>query len=172
MDAPIIRPARAEDAPALAAVYAPHVLHGTASFEEVPPDAAEMMRRLAETQAQGLPWLVAEAQSCVLGYAYAGLFRPRPAYRVSVEDSIYLAPEACGRGLGRKLLQALIELCTAQGRVSMAAAIGDSANIASIRLHESLGFRPAGVLKDMAYKQGRWLDVVFMHRELAPRSTP
>ena len=170
MSPPTIRPATAEDAAALAAIYAPHMLHGTASFEETPPTPAEMAARLAEVQGQGLPWLAAEADGRVLGYAYASLFRARPAYRVSVEDSIYIAPDACGRGVGRRLLEPLIDICTAQGRVSMAAVIGDSDNAASIRLHESLGFSPAGVLRDMAYKHGRWLDVVFMHRTLAPRA--
>jgi L-amino acid N-acyltransferase YncA len=164
-----IRPARPEDAQALAHVYAPHVLHGCATFEETPPDADEMLRRLDAIIGAGHPWLVAEDGGGVVGYAYAGPFRTRPAYRVSVEDSIYLAPEACGRGVGRRLLSELITLCTAQGRVTMAAVIGDSANLASIRLHETLGFRQTGVLKDMAFKHGRWLDVVFMQRELAPK---
>lgn len=170
MDEARIRPARPEDAAALAAVYAPNVLHGFGSFEEVPPDAEEMGRRLASVAAEGLPWLVAEAEdSEVLGYAYAVPFRPRPAYRVSVEDSVYLKPEACGRGLGGRLLAQLIELCAAQGRVTMIAVIGDSANLPSIRLHERAGFRRAGVLTDIARKHGRWLDVVFMQRELASR---
>ena len=163
-----IRPADASDAPALAQVYAPHVLHGCASFEEVPPDAAEMAARLAAVQAEGLPWLVAELQGEVLGYAYASAFRPRAAYRVSVEDSIYIAPQAQGRGVGRALLQTLLDRCAALGRTTMAAVIGDSANTASIRLHQALGFRPAGVLTAMAYKHGRWLDVVFMQRQLTP----
>ena len=162
-----IRPAEAGDAAALAAVYAPHVLEGFGTFEEVPPDAAEMAGRLAAVQAEDLPWLVAELGGAVAGYAYASLFRPRSAYRVSVEDSVYVAAHAQGRGVGRALLQALIEACTAQGRTTMAAVIGDSANTASIRLHEALGFRHAGVLENMARKHGRWLDVVFMQRELA-----
>jgi L-amino acid N-acyltransferase YncA len=166
-----IRPARPEDAAALAAVYAPHVLTGYGTFEEVPPDADEMGRRLRAVVAEGLPWLAAERRDDgrLLGYAYAGPFRTRPAYRVSVEDSIYLAPEACGQGLGRRLLAELIHLCIAGGRTTMAAVIGDSANTASIRLHESLGFTHAGVLKDMAFKHGRWLDVVFMQRSLGPK---
>ena len=168
----IIRPARAEDAPALAAVYAPHVLHGFGTFEEVPPNGAEMGRRLAEVEAQGLPWLVAEQAGEAVGYAYASLFRARSAYRVSVEDSIYVAPSAHGRGVGAALLQALIDACTAQGRTTMAAVIGDSANSASIRLHQRLGFRHAGVLTRMAFKHGRWLDVVFMQRDLAPAEPP
>jgi L-amino acid N-acyltransferase YncA len=166
VDRLIIRPAEPGDAEAFAAIYAPHVLHGTATFEETPPDAVEMARRFGEVAAQGLPWLAAEADGAVFGYAYAGLFRTRSAYRVSVEDSIYIAREACGRGVGRRLLERLIALCAEQGRTTMAAVIGDSANTASIRLHEALGFTHAGVLKDMAFKHGRWLDVVFMQREL------
>ena len=162
-----IRPAEAADASALAAVYAPHVLHGFGTFEEVPPDAEEMARRLAAVVGEGLPWLVAEQEgSAVLGYGYAARFRPRAAYRVSVEDSVYVAPEAHGRGVGRALLQALIEACTAQGCAAMAAVIGDSANLASIALHARLGCRHAGVLERMARKHGRWLDVVFMQRTL------
>lgn len=165
-----IRPARPEDAETLAAIYAPHVLHGFGTFEEVPPDAEEMNRRVQAILADGLPWLVAEGRDGRLrGYAYAGPFRTRPAYRISVEDSIYLAPEACGRGLGRRLLAELIDVCAAQGRFTMAAVIGDSANLASIRLHERLGFRHAGVLRDMALKHGRRLDVVFMQRDLRSR---
>ena len=164
-----IRPAEAGDAAALAAVYAPHVLEGFGTFEEAPPDAAEMAARLAAVQADGLPWLVAELDGAVSGYAYASLFRSRAAYRVSVEDSIYVAAQAQGRGVGRALLQALIEVCAGQGRTTMAAVIGDSANTASLRLHEALGFRHAGVLADMAYKHGRWLDVVFMQRDLTPK---
>ena len=161
-----IRPAEPGDAAALAGVYAPHVLEGFGTFEETPPDAAEMVARLAAVQADGLPWLVAELDGAVAGYAYASLFRPRAAYRVSVEDSIYVASEAQGRGVGRALLQARIGVCAGQGRATMAAVIGDSANTASIRLHETLGFRHAGVLVKMACKHGRWLDVVFMQRDL------
>jgi L-amino acid N-acyltransferase YncA len=161
-----IRPAAPADAEAIAAIYAHHVLHGTATFEEVPPGPAEIARRRADVAGRGLPWLVAEAGGRLLGYAYAGPFRARPAYRFTFEDSIYLDPAATGRGLGRRLLERLIADCTAAGARQLVAVIGDSGNAASIALHARLGFRHVGTLRSVGFKFGRWLDTVEMQRPL------
>ena len=167
MAAPTLRDAAEADIPAIAAIYAHHVLHGLASFEEVQPDAAEMRRRFAELRAKGMPYLVvADAGGRVLGYAYAGPYRPRIGYRFTVEDSVYLAPDQGGRGLGRLMLAELIERCTAMGMRQMVAVIGDSGNAASIALHRALGFRPAGTLEAVGFKLGRWVDSVTMQRAL------
>lgn len=163
---PTIRPATGEDLAAVAAIYARHVRDGTASFELEPPSEEEMRRRHAELRARGYPYLVAEAGGEVLGYAYAGPYRPRLAYRDTVENSVYLRPEAAGRGLGTRLLDALIAACAARGFRQMVAVVGDSANLASIRLHERLGFRRVGVLRSVGYKHGRWLDTVLLQRAL------
>jgi phosphinothricin acetyltransferase len=162
------RPAALADAAAVAAIYAHHVLHGFGTFEEVPPSQAEMASRVSAVQAAGHPWLVIEDGGEVAGYAYASQFRPRSGYRFAVEDSVYVAPKAQGRGHGRRLLQAVIDTCAAQGRRQMTAAVGDSANLASIRLHQALGFETVGVLPGLGFKQGRWLDVVFLQRALGP----
>lgn len=162
----LIRPSRADDAAALAAIYGWHVEHGTGTFELDAPSPDEMTRRRDEVLGRGLPWLVAEAQGRVLGYAYANYFRPRMAFRFALEDSVYLAPEAQGRGLGRSLLAELIARCEAQGARQMLAVIGDSANAASIGLHRALGFVDSGVLRASGWKFGRWLDVVLMQRPL------
>jgi L-amino acid N-acyltransferase YncA len=168
-----LRDSRDDDLPALVAIYAHHVLHGTGTFELDAPDAAEMARRRAEVLGRGLPWLVAERGGQVLGYAYANYFRPRMAYRFCLEDSIYLAPEAQGAGLGSLLLAELIARCEAQGARQMVAVIGDSANLASIGVHRRAGFEPMGVMKAAGWKFERWLDVVFMQRELGlGASTP
>jgi L-amino acid N-acyltransferase YncA len=164
--APAIRSGTPEDAAAIQAIYAHHVLHGTATFEEVPPDQPEIARRQAEIAGRGLPYLVAEAGGRVLGYAYAGPYRARSAYRVTIEDSIYLAPDAAGRGLGRRLLERLIAECTAVGARQLVAVIGDSGNVASIALHERLGFAHAGTLRSVGFKFGRWLDTVQMQLPL------
>ncbi len=164
----LVRPATIQDAQALTAIYAHHVLHGFGTFEEVPPAQAEMASRVSAVQVAGHPWLVLEDAGEVAGYAYASQFRPRSGYRFAVEDSVYVAPTAYGRGHGRRLLQAVIEACTAQGRRQMTAAVGDSANLASIRLHQALGFETVGVLPRLGFKQGRWLDVVFLQRPLGP----
>ena len=156
---------------AVQAIYAGHVLHGTATFELDPPDLEEMARRRAGLLAQGLPWLVAEAEGEVLGFAYAGPYRPRPAYRHTLEDSIYLRGDATGRGLGRRLLATLIAETEAQGYRQMLAVIGDSANAASIGVHAALGFREVGVLRAAGFKFGRWIDVVLMQRALGPGAT-
>ncbi len=162
----LVRPATADDSAQIAAIYAHHVLHGTGTFEIDPPDAGEINRRRLEIEGHGLPYLVAARDNRVLGYAYAGLYRPRPAYRYTVEDSIYIDPAEIGHGIGKLLLPALIQACESAGRRQMIAVIGDSANIASIRLHERFGFRDAGVLRAVGFKFGRWLDTIFMQREL------
>jgi phosphinothricin acetyltransferase len=163
-----IRPATEADANAIAATYAHHVLHGTATFEEVAPDPAEIARRLAEITGRGLPYLVAEADGRLLGYAYAGPLRPRSAYRFTLEDSVYLDPAATGRGLGRRLLERLIADCTALGARQLVAVIGDSGNAASVALHARLGFVHVGTLRSVGFKFGRWLDTVEMQRPLGP----
>jgi phosphinothricin acetyltransferase len=173
-DAALIRAARDGDVPAIHAIYAHHVLNGFGSFEETPPDMAEIARRRSDFVARGLPYLVAEADGRVAGYAYASPFRPRSAYRFTVENSIYVDPAAGRRGIGRLLLAELIRQCTALGYRQMVAVIGDSRNTASIRLHAAAGFRDAGRLVSVGRKQGRWLDSVLMQRALGDgdRTTP
>ncbi|MFO1075102.1 MAG: N-acetyltransferase family protein [Geminicoccaceae bacterium] len=161
-----VRPAGPADLEALKAIYEPEVLHGTATFELDPPDQAELGRRLAKVQAAGLPWLVAELDGRVQGFAYAGPYRERPAYRFTVEDSIYLAPGLRGRGVGRHLLEAVLELSRAAGMRQMVAVIGDSANLASVGLHRACGFAHVGTLVDVGYKNGQWLDTVLMQKVL------
>ena len=163
-----LRPAIAGDAVALAAVYRPHVERGTATFELEPPDAAEMQRRWREVTSQGFPYLVAVASGDVLGYAYAAPYRPRAAYRFTLEDSIYLHEGARGKGIGRALLAALIDACERVGARQMIAVIGDSDNASSIGVHAALGFRHVGVLASVGNKFSRWLDVVLMQRALGP----
>lgn len=166
-----IRDAVAADIPAIAAIYGHHVRHGLASFEEEPPPAEEMARRHAETTGRGYPYLVAEADGAVAGYAYAGPYRTRPAYRHSVENSVYLAPGRERAGIGSRLLAELIRRCEAAGFRQMVAVIGDSANASSIGLHARHGFRHAGVLTAIGYKHGRWVDSVLMQRALGPGDT-
>ncbi len=161
-----IREATAADAPAIAAIYGHHVLHGFGTFEEEPPSALEMESRRSAVEAVGLPYLVAVSGDKVLGFAYAAPFRPRAAYRYTVEDSIYIAPEAVGRGVGRALLGAVIAACESLGKQQMIAVIGDSANAASIGLHTALGFARAGVGQSVGFKHGRWVDIVWMQRAL------
>ncbi len=162
------------DLPAVRAIYAHHVLHGTASFELDAPDLDEIGRRYADVRRKALPYLVAEVDGVVLGYAYANHFRPRPAYRFTVEDSIYIAPGAQGRGIGRALLPALAAACEDAGCRQLLAIIGDSANVASIGLHAACGFRFSGVIRNSGWKFGRWLDTVYMQRALGDgdRSAP
>ena len=162
----VIRPSTAADVEAITRIYAWHVLNGTGTFEIEPPDRLEIERRRADVLAKGLPWLVLESAGAVAGYAYAGPFRPRPAYRFCVEDSVYLAPESAGRGFGRLLLAELLARCEALGARQMLAVIGDSANAASIGVHRALGFAPAGTLRAAGWKFDRWLDVVLMQRPL------
>jgi len=161
-----IRAALASDAAALAAIYGHHVLHGVGTFEEVPPSAEDMANRLSAVTEWGLPYLVAEIDGAVAGLAYAGLFRARAAYRYTVEDSVYIAPDRMGQGVGKLLLSAVIEACEGLGLRQIVAMIGDSGNAGSIGLHRACGFEPAGVLPAVGYKFGRWLDVVQMRRAL------
>lgn len=163
-----LRPSTEADIPAVTAIYRHAVLHGTGTFEIDPPDEAEMTRRRADVLGKNLPWIVAEADGQVLGYAYANTFRPRPAYRFFVEDSIYLAPDGQGRGVGRLLLAELVARCTALGARQMLAVIGDSGNAASIGVHRACGFEPTGILRASGWKFDRWLDVVLMQRALGP----
>lgn len=165
----IIRPATAGDMTRVQAIYARHVLHGTASFEEIPPDLAEMRRRRDVVLAAGLPYLVAEHDGVLTGYAYAGLYRSRTAYRHTAEDSVYIAPEAAGLGTGRALLAQVIALSAAAGYRELVAIIGDSGNTASIGLHRALGFRDVGTLLNVGLKFGRWLDTVIMQHTIARR---
>lgn len=165
--APVIRASYDHDLPAIAAIYRHHVMTGLASFEETPPDAEELARRRAAVLGAGLPWLVAtEADGALVGYAYAGLYRPRSAYRYTVEDSIYVAPGRAGRGIGRALLAALIADTEAKGYRQMMAVIGDSANHGSIGVHRACGFIEAGRLRGVGFKFGRWVDSVLMQRAL------
>jgi L-amino acid N-acyltransferase YncA len=166
-----IRPATTADLPAITAVYGWNVLHGTGTFELEAPEEAEMQRRHADVTAKGLPWLVAERAGTVLGYAYANHFRPRRAYRFCLEDSIYLAPEAMGQGVGRFLLAELMAVCEAAGARQMLAVIGDTANAGSIGVHRTLGFEQVGLMKSAGWKFDRWLDVVVMQKSLGPGDT-
>jgi phosphinothricin acetyltransferase len=163
-----IRPADLSDLPALAAIYAEAVLTGTASFEIDPPGEDEMAARFAALAAGGHPSFVAETGDRIVGYAYAGPYRTRPGYRNTVEDSIYLMPEAQRRGIGSALLLRLIAESEQRGFRQMVAVIGDSANLGSIRLHRKHGFRDGGTLTSVGFKHGRWLDSVFMQRTLGP----
>ena len=164
--APIIRPSRDEDVAAISAIYAHHVRHGLASFEEVPPPPEEIGRRRGAILAHGLPYLVAERAGRVIGYCYAGPFRPRSGYRFTLEDSIYVDAAEVGRGIGRALLEPVLARCTALGYRQMVAVIGGRETVASIRLHETLGFVQTGVLPAVGFKFGRWVDIVMMQRAL------
>jgi phosphinothricin acetyltransferase len=165
-----LRDSRDDDVPAIQAIYAHHVFNGTGSFELTPPTVAEMAARRADVLGHGFPYLVAEAEADgrVLGYAYANYFRTRPAYRSTVENSIYIAHDARGAGVGKALMRELIERCEAAGCRQMLAVIGDSANTGSIALHASLGFRFAVTLRSTGWKFDRWLDTVIMQRDLGP----
>ena len=168
-----IRPSRDEDVAAIAAIYGHHVLHGTGTFETEPPSATDMAARRADVLAKGLPYLVAEENAQVLGFAYCNWFKPRPAYRFSAEDSIYVAPGLQGKGLGRALLAALCRQAEAAGVRKMLAVIGDSANAGSIGVHSALGFTHTGTVRSCGWKFERWLDVVLMEKPLgAGDSTP
>lgn len=168
-----IRPSTDQDLATIAAIYSHHVLTGTGTFETTAPTEAEMAARRADVLAKGLPYLVAEDGGQVVGFAYCQWFKPRPAYRFSAEDSIYVDPDAHGRGLGRALLAELTAQAQAAGIRRLLAVIGDSANTASIGVHRSLGFTPAGVFKSCGWKFGRWLDIVLMEKSLGEGdSTP
>jgi L-amino acid N-acyltransferase YncA len=166
MTKPLLRSATVADIAAIAAIYRPAVLTGTASFELEPPDEPEMLRRFTAITEAGYPYFVAEIDGGVVGYAYAGAYRARPAYRFTVENSVYMAPEAQGKGIGAMLLKALIEASTAKGYRLMVAVIGDSRNQASITLHRNAGFTFCGTIHSVGYKFGRWLDSVIMELPL------
>lgn len=161
-----IRSATSGDALAVAAIYGHHVLHGLGTFEETPPSEAEIAQRIAAVLDRGLPYLVAEADGAVIGFAYAAPFRPRAAYRYTVEDSVYIDPAHLGRGVGKALVAEVIAACEALGLRQMIAVIGDSANAGSIGLHRSLGFEHQGVGRSLGFKHGRWVDIVWMQRAL------
>jgi L-amino acid N-acyltransferase YncA len=166
-----IRPAQPTDIPAITAIYRPAVLMGTASFELEVPDEAEMQRRMQAILESGFPYLVAERDGQVLGYGYLGAYRPRAAYKWSVENSIYVAPEAQRTGTGRLLLQALIDEATQRGCRQIVAVIGDSQSRGSIGLHTALGFTHSGVVRSVGFKHGRWLDQVIMQRTIGVGDT-
>lgn len=161
-----IRAAMSDDAAALAAIYGHNVIHGFGTFEEIVPSTEEMGRRLSSVLKLGLPYLVAEIDGEVAGFAYASAFRTRAAYRYTVEDSVYVAPDRQGQGVGKALLLAVIAECEALGLRQMVAMIGDSENAGSIGVHRSCGFEPSGVLRGLGFKAGRWVDVVTMQRTL------
>jgi phosphinothricin acetyltransferase len=161
-----IRAATYSDIGAITDIYRHHVLHGTGSFEVEPPDAEEMTRRMEDVLTRRLPYLVAEAGNTVVGYAYATLYRTRIAYRFTLEDSVYVHHAHAGRGIGAKLLTELIPKCKSWGCKQLVAVIGDSANTASVRVHEKLGFHHSGVLRDVGFKFDRWLDTVMMQLSL------
>ncbi|MDB5730333.1 MAG: Phosphinothricin acetyltransferase [Variovorax sp.] len=166
-----IRPSREDDLPAIRAIYAHHVLHGTGTFETEAPSVPDMAARRADVLAKRLPHLVAERDGRLLGFAYCNWFKPRPAYRFSAEDSIYLADDARGQGTGSQLLAALCRSAEEAGVRKLIAVIGDSANAGSIGVHRAQGFTPVGVLKDCGWKFDRWLDVVLMEKVLGAGST-
>jgi phosphinothricin acetyltransferase len=161
-----IRDATEADIPAIRRIYIPYVLHALATFEEEPPSEAEMAARRTAVLERGLPYIVAELDGAVVGYSYATAFRPRPAYRFAVENSVYVDESLHGRGIGRALLDALIARCAAGPWRQMIAVIGDSGNAASIGLHTRAGFRHVGTLRQVGYKLERWVDVVMMQREI------
>jgi L-amino acid N-acyltransferase YncA len=164
----VIRPSQDGDVAAIAAIYRHHVLHGVASFEEVPPRPEEIGRRRHEILARGLPYLVAERDGRVVGYCYAGPYRTRSAYRFTLEDSIYVAADEIRRGIGRALLTDLVRRCGGLGYRQMVAVIGGREQWPSIRLHEALGFVRVGLLPAVGFKFGDWVDVVLMQRALGP----
>lgn len=165
-----IRDLALADLPIVQKIYAHHICTGLASFEEVPPDLAEMTRRAELIKAAALPWLVAieSETNTVLGYAYASPYRPRPAYHYTVENSIYVSHQAYRRGIGRLMLAELIRRCEQNGKRQMIAVIGDSANLSSIGLHKEMGFHHSATLKAVGFKFGRWVDSVLMQRPLGP----
>jgi phosphinothricin acetyltransferase len=171
MTTAILRPASGGDIAAITRIYADAVRQGTASFELEPPDEAEMARRHQALLAGGYPYLVAEAAGAIAGYAYAGAYRARPAYRWCVEDSVYVAPDHHRRGIGRVLLARLVEECEQRGFRQMIAVIGDSAQTPSIALHAAVGFDMIGTLRSVGFKHGRWLDTPLMQRALGPGDT-
>jgi L-amino acid N-acyltransferase YncA len=162
----VVRDATEADMAAVQAIYAHHVVHGRASFEEIPPTLAEMLERRRSVLAMGIPYLVADAEGEIAGYSYATSYRPRPAYRFTVEDSVYVADAFHGRGIGAALLRTLVERCNAGPWRQMLAIIGDSGNASSIAVHRRLGFEHVGTLKSVGFKLGAWTDTVLMQRAL------
>jgi phosphinothricin acetyltransferase len=167
----VVRASRDDDVAAIAAIYGHHVLHGVASFEEVPPPEEEMARRRSEIVARDFPYFVAERAGKIVGYSYAGPYRPRIGYRFSLEDSIYIDPGEVGRGIGRALLARVIERSSELGYRQMIAVIGGSETLPSIRLHAALGFAHIGLFPGVGFKFGRWIDSVYMQRALGPGNT-
>lgn len=161
-----LRDATAADVPAITAIYAHHVLHGTGTFEEEPPPESDIAARIAKVQQAGYAWMVAEEDGLILGYGYFAPFRPRSAYRFTAEDSVYVRDDIRGQGVGKALVAELLHRAEAMGVRQMVAVIGDSENVGSIGLHISLGFRQIGVLKAVGMKFGRWVDVVQMQKAL------
>lgn len=163
-----VRPALPGDLPAIHSIYAHHVLHGLASFEEEPPPVEEIERRYRDVTGRGLPYLVVELGGVVAGYGYCAPYRARSAYRYALEDSVYVRHDMTGRGVGKRLLDELIARCAALGYRQVIAVIGDSANVASIGVHAACGFLRVGTLRSAGFKFGRWVDSVFMQRPLGP----
>lgn len=168
---PSVRDLAEKDLEAVTRIYEHHILHGTGTFDETPLSLHEMRERYEKVRAQGLPWLVAEENGAVIGYAYAMLFHARFGWRFTLEDSVYVDPAHHRRGAGGALLSELLTRCEAQGYRQMIAAIGDSSNHGSIGLHRALGFEDAGIYKSVGLKFGRWLDVVLMQRSLGEGAT-
>jgi L-amino acid N-acyltransferase YncA len=162
----VVRDATDADMAAVQAIYAHNVMHGRASFEEIPPTLVEMLERRRSVVAMGIPYLVADVEGEVAGYSYATSYRPRPAYRFTIEDSVYVADAFHGRGIGAALLRALVERCDSGPWRQMLAIIGDSGNASSIAVHRRLGFEHVGTLKSVGFKLGEWTDTVLMQREL------
>ena len=167
----LIRPSRSEDIPAITAIYAHHVLHGTGTFETEAPGVNDMTARRSDVLSKGLPYLVAEQDGKIVGFAYGNWFKPRPAYRYSVEDSIYLAPDLHRKGLGRALLAELLARCEAVGIRKVMAIVGDSANAGSVGVHLALGFTQVGLIEACGWKFGAWRDIVIMQKTLGAGNT-
>ena len=168
----VLREATLADLDAMTEIYAWHVLHGTGSFEEDPPSQSAMLERWRLRSEDHYPTLVAEFGGRVAGFAYAGIYKPRSAYRYTVEDSIYVAEDCLGQGVGQALLQELVQNCSRAGYRQMMAVIGDSDNVSSIRLHERCGFTIVGIARGLGFKFGRWLDIVYMQRTLQTNTQP
>lgn len=168
---PTIRASEEGDITAITAIYAHHVLHGTGTFEIDPPSCQDLAQRRADVLARGLPYLVAEDAGRIVGFAYCNWFKPRPAYRYSAEDSIYVADAARGQGLGRLLLDALTTQAQAAGVRKLLAVIGDSANAGSIAVHRAAGFTDVGVMRSVGWKFGAWRDIVLMEKPLGAGDT-
>ena len=166
-----IRPSTDADLAAVTRIYSHHVLNGTGTFETSPPSEDDMRARRADVLGKNLPWLVLELDGEVAGFAYGNWFKPRPAYRFSVEDSIYLASNAAGKGLGKLLMSELLAQLERRGVRKVMAVIGDSANLGSIGVHKAAGFTHVGVVEDCGWKFGRWLDIVLMQKTLGAGST-